>query len=99
MNENNIEQDPIVHKKIRVIGEVQGVFYRAHAQKMAKRLGIFGYVKNESDGSVLIEVEGKQTLIREFMDWCHEGSSHSTVDKLLVEDGEMKGFKEFVVAW
>ena len=43
---------------IQVIGEVQGVFYRATSKAVADQLGVKGYVMNQPDGSVYIEAEG-----------------------------------------
>ncbi|MFX1410399.1 MAG: acylphosphatase, partial [Promethearchaeota archaeon] len=44
--------------KIKVYGLVQGVFFRYTTRKVARNLGLAGYVKNMPDGSVLIEAEG-----------------------------------------
>jgi acylphosphatase len=46
--------------QIRVWGKVQGVFYRASAKQEADKLGIRGTVKNEPDGSVVIQAEGSE---------------------------------------
>ena len=37
--------------QIRVVGKVQGVFYRASTKTVADELGVKGWVKNEVDGS------------------------------------------------
>lgn len=49
-----------------VSGTVQGVFFRAKTQKHAQSLGLKGYVKNLSDGTVEIIVMGEDVdeLIR-----------------------------------
>lgn len=44
--------------KILITGQVQGVGFRWSALKEARNLGIKGFVKNLSDGSVYIEAEG-----------------------------------------
>ena len=36
----------------RVLGKVQGVFFRKNTQKTAKELGLNGWVRNEADGTV-----------------------------------------------
>ncbi|RLC20093.1 MAG: DNA polymerase IV, partial [Deltaproteobacteria bacterium] len=48
----------MIQIKVIVKGRVQGVFYRAHTQKQADRLGVKGYVKNLPDGSVEAVFEG-----------------------------------------
>jgi acylphosphatase len=44
--------------KIKVFGYVQGVFFRYTTRKVARTLGLKGFVKNLPDGSVYIEAEG-----------------------------------------
>ena len=41
-------------------GTVQGVFFRAKTKKHADHLGLKGYVKNLSDGTVEIGIVGKE---------------------------------------
>lgn len=49
-----------------VHGFVQGVGYRAYVKGIADRLKIGGIVTNREDGSVLIIVEGEETVLKEF---------------------------------
>ncbi len=44
--------------RIRYAGRVQGVGFRATACAIACREPVTGWVRNESDGSVLMEVQG-----------------------------------------
>ena len=55
-----------VHCVVR--GRVQGVFFRASAQREATRLGVTGWVRNLSDGSVEIVAEGEDERVRELRD-------------------------------
>ena len=70
-----------VHCMVR--GRVQGVFFRASAQREARRLGLTGWVKNTSDGSVEILVEGEDERVREFLQWAQKGPSAARVRKPL----------------
>lgn len=72
--------------KIRVEGKVQGVYFRFFTQRMAKKLGLIGWVKNEPDLSVLIEVQGTQNEIEQFKTWCYKGSPFSKVKQVLIEE-------------
>ncbi|HJM46284.1 MAG TPA: acylphosphatase, partial [Candidatus Marinimicrobia bacterium] len=45
----------------RVIGKVQGVWFRAYARDNALSLNIEGWVKNDPDGSVFGEALGSET--------------------------------------
>ena len=53
----------MVRKYIRFYGRVQGVGFRYHSTHAARALGLTGWVKNEYDGSVSMEVQGEPELI------------------------------------
>tara|TARA_R110000796_G_scaffold252584_1_gene388189 strand:+ start:75617 stop:75886 length:270 start_codon:yes stop_codon:yes gene_type:complete len=84
-------------KRIRVIGKVQGVYFRASSQEHAMRLGIKGWCKNERDGSVLIIAEGFEENLNALVNWCHHGPSNARVEKVLVESIEASGFERFEI--
>lgn len=65
-----------------VRGRVQGVYFRASTQREARRLGLTGWVKNRSDGSVEILAEGEETSIRELYGWAQKGPSAARVDRV-----------------
>ncbi len=91
MSENEI------HRKLRVTGRVQGVFYRATTMDKALELGLFGFVRNEPDGSVYIEVEGSEGKVNRLIEWCKAGPSFATVDDVYVEEGEIENFVNFQI--
>ena len=72
--------------RIKVEGRVQGVFYRASTQSKALELGLSGWVKNQPDGSVLIEVQGNTEVLDKMIKWCKEGPIMARVDNLDQED-------------
>jgi acylphosphatase len=72
--------------KIRVIGKVQGVFFRMYTKKRAKELNLSGWVRNEEDGSVLIMAAGEDKQIEQLISWCHQGSPWSKVLRVEVKD-------------
>ena len=51
-----------VRKRIVFRGRVQGVGFRYRARYAAQSLGLTGWVENEDDGSVTLEVQGDPTL-------------------------------------
>ncbi|MBI2022485.1 acylphosphatase [Candidatus Daviesbacteria bacterium] len=87
----------IKHLKIYVRGLVQGVFYRANASKKAEEFGIYGFAKNEADGSVYIEAEGEEKSLKEFTAWCKEGPELARVEELKIAEGDLKNFSEFKI--
>src|SRR5580693_6483450 len=53
-------------RAIAVTGIVQGVGFRPFVYDLANRLGLIGFVRNES-GGVLIEVEGESESLDRFV--------------------------------
>lgn len=51
-------QEPPVRKKLVFYGRVQGVGFRYEMTRMAKRLELVGWVKNEANFTVVAEVQG-----------------------------------------
>lgn len=52
---------------MRFSGRVQGVGFRATARAIAARHGVSGWVRNEPDGTVSAEVQGKASDIESFL--------------------------------
>jgi acylphosphatase len=87
----------IGHRTIRVYGRVQGVAFRVSARREAARLGLVGFARNQSDGSVAIEVEGDEAALAAFVAWCRVGPPAARVERVEVEAGEPKGQTGFSV--
>jgi len=80
---------------ICVHGRVQGVFFRASAQKVAEGLGLTGWVKNCSDGSVEIHAEGNQEKLEELIEWCRQGPAMASVSNIDLSWIESEGLHSF----
>lgn len=74
--------------KIKVIGDVQGVFFRYNAEQMAHQLGLKGWVTNADNGDVLVVVEGKKESVQKFIEWCKVGPDMATVEEVQVEEDD-----------
>ena len=86
------------HYKITVGGRVQGVFFRVSTQREASRLGLTGFVRNESDGNVYLEVEGEQDVIDKLLLWIRRGGPpQGWVNDVDIEAGEMGNFNRFEI--
>ncbi len=85
------------HLSIRVEGMVQGVGFRWAVRSKAALFGITGFVRNEEDGSVTIEAEGKPEAMELFLDWCRQGPVSAQVDRVLAEPGVVTGFSSFEI--
>ncbi|MCX8085367.1 MAG: acylphosphatase [Rhodocyclaceae bacterium] len=71
-----------------ITGRVQGVAYRASMVREAKRLGVTGWVRNRSDGSVEAMVAGTPEQIAAILNWARRGPPAAHVDHVAVELGE-----------
>ena len=85
------------HLNICVSGKVQGVFFRASTKEQADQLGVKGFVRNEPNGDVYIEVEGGEEKLKIFLDWCRRGPNRARVEKVEVEEVDLKNFASFEV--
>ena len=54
-------------------GRVQGVGFRYTATNIANKLRLVGFVKNEYDGSVTVEVQGQEEVIDMFLQSINSG--------------------------
>ena len=76
----------MITKQVKVIGKVQGVYFRASTKNEASDLGLHGWVRNETDGSVLIQVTGETEQIDRFIAWCRKGPLLARVDEVQLSD-------------
>ncbi len=86
-----------VCKRFVVTGRVQGVFYRGAAQDTARRLGLNGWVRNCSDGSVELVACGEARSLAELETWLWNGPSQARVESVVQESIEMQGCTGFQV--
>ncbi|GAA4826621.1 acylphosphatase [Actinomycetospora corticicola] len=78
-----------------VHGTVQGVFFRATAEQEAARLGVSGWVRNRSDGTVEMVAEGDDPAVDALVRWAHEGPARAEVTGVDVTEREPEGFRGF----
>lgn len=57
----------MVRRGVRFIGRVQGVGFRATAKHVADGFVVSGWVRNEPDRSVAMEVQGGQDEVEAFL--------------------------------
>jgi acylphosphatase len=84
----------------RVTGKVQGVGFRYFVQSTAQGMGLAGWVKNHSDGSVVGVAEGSQGLIISFLKELNIGNKWSSVDRVEKLPQSYSGdFKNFEIRY
>ncbi|MBI2215450.1 MAG: acylphosphatase [Acidobacteria bacterium] len=69
-------------RHIRIHGKVQGVGYRFYATRIARRLGLKGWIQNLRDGSVEAMVEGEAPKIDEWITEIKEGPRYAEVVRI-----------------
>lgn len=96
MNETTI-QSPLadgspagnVCVKYRLTGEVQNVGFRNYLAQAAQDLSVRGWAKNESDGSLIVLVQGENEAVSKIIPHIQSGPASAqvmNVAELLVEE-------------
>lgn len=76
-------------------GRVQGVFFRDSMRREAQKLGVAGWVRNCSDGSVEAVVQGAASGVDAIVQWAHQGPARAKVERVDVApaDGRYEDFE------
>ena len=82
---------------IIVYGRVQGVWFRAGTKEKADELGLLGWVKNKSEGTVEIHAEGEKLQLENFILWCREGTPTANVTSLNLNQTSLQNFTSFEI--
>ena len=86
---------PTIH--LLITGKVQGVFYRATAKKMARKLNLTGWIKNNNDDSVEAMVTGKDEQLIQFTSWCNHGPDNASVEDIIITPQKETLFDDFEI--
>ena len=66
-------------------GKVQNVAYRDYVQTSAGKLGLCGWVRNLSDGSVEVCAQGLPDTLKDFVEYIYKGSLKAKVDAVSID--------------
>ncbi|MFQ3619666.1 MAG: acylphosphatase [Spirochaetales bacterium] len=94
------ESSPLSQKavRLRVFGRVQGVGFRYWTCRLAQRLGVTGWVRNERDGSVSVEAEGPEDTVDRLVKSVRQGPPGARVDRVEITSLTPKGvYRDFTV--
>lgn len=69
-------------KNYFVTGKVQGVWFRAHTQREAEKLGLTGWVRNLPDGSVEVLACGNEAALVQLESWLRRGPERALVTEV-----------------
>jgi len=81
--------------RLTISGRVQGVGYRIWAERTASALGIRGWVRNRSDGSVELLAIGKDDAVAALIEACGHGPRHADVSGVSISDASDDGSAGF----
>jgi acylphosphatase len=84
-------------RHVRVIGHVQGVFFRVWAQGHARELGVSGWIRNCADGSVEAHLAGEEDAVTRMIERMRRGPSNARVEDVIVEEAEAGDLGRFEV--
>lgn len=74
-----------VRKHMIFAGRVQGVGFRYRASYTARSLGLTGWVRNDPDGTVEMEVQGSRASIDRMLAMLNQ-DSYIRIDKIEARD-------------
>ena len=88
----------LIRKAGRAVGRVQRVFFRRFVQSEARACNVTGWVKNMSDGSVTMELQGEPLIIEQLIERIKKGKGRIRVDSLELSDLPIvEGEKRFAI--
>lgn len=84
--------------KIQILGIVQNVGFRYAIGQIAGNFDLKGFVKNMPDGSLYIEVEGRESGLQKLLEWCRAGPPLARIKEVRFRfSDELQGYKNFRV--
>lgn len=86
-----------VRRRVVVEGRVQGVWFRGATEERARALGLAGWVRNRSDGSVEAVFEGPPAAVDAAVVWCRRGPPAARVAQVAVREETPEGLAGFAV--
>ena len=84
---------------VKILGRVQGVWYRASTKQKAESLGIKGWVRNTNDGCVEAVFEGEGSLVDEMISWCRQGPPMAQVENIDIKTQNLSNFEGFKIKY
>lgn len=86
-------------RRFAVTGRVQGVFFRDSTRRKAQSLGLTGYAKNLSDGSVEVLACGASGALDKLGEWLREGPRMAVVESVVATPvNDVEAPRDFTVA-
>ena len=71
-----------ITRQFRVLGKVQGVYFRHSTRQEARKLALRGVARNMPDGSVEVVVHGEPSAVETLKQWLHRGPTLARVKEV-----------------
>ncbi len=85
--------------RLKITGRVHHVGFRYFATNEAGKYDVKGWVRNEPDGSVLVEAEAEEHDLDSFIISLRKGPGWARVDHLDLQSIPFAGYKDFGVRY
>ena len=79
-----------------ITGRVQGVWFRATTQGIARDMDLAGWVKNVADGRVEVIACGETIALDTLEEWLHQGPKMARVKTVSVENIDTQKHEKFI---
>jgi acylphosphatase len=89
--------EPVIARRALISGRVQGVWFRDSIRQLAESLGVAGWARNRSDGTVELWAEGPDHAVGKLLDYSREGPPRALVERVDVETASPVGHRSFEV--
>ncbi len=86
-----------MRRRVVIIGQVQGVFFREATRRRADSLGVSGWVRNRDDGTVEAVLEGGEDDVERMVAFCRQGPGDAAVEGVEVATEDEEGLSGFSV--
>ena len=80
--------ESVTTRHLVIHGRVQGVYFRDSMRQQARRLGVTGWVRNRTDGTVEAMVHGKPDAVETIIKWAHNGPDAAKVIQVQIEEAQ-----------
>jgi acylphosphatase len=89
------DERDLTHLRLRIEGFVQAVGYRNYVISEAARLGVDGWIRNRSDGTVEAFVSGPNAAVEQLIGLCMKGPPGARVANVELHKAEPATEKGF----
>lgn len=90
-----MSDDNFTHLRLRIEGYVQAVGYRNFVISEATRLGVSGWIRNRSDGTVEALVSGPNAAVETLVGLCMKGPPGARIGNVELHKAEPSGENGF----